>query len=345
MAMKNGWLALFAGLLLILPAAALALNELGGCSSSFCFNGSTGFGIGSGNGASGSFNVNTSGGVVAGNNLSSTGNSFLVWLGIIAGATETTTTTTSTTTTTQGGVSTAPTVQAVEDPTCGNCVKGRLSKVREGESSTLLIPETAKVNVKSIKITAKEIIVGMDITVRVIAEPTKAVPVTVEKIFQYIELNKTIAQGVMKEAKIEFTVTKKWISDNNINPDSIKLKRLAEGAWNDLDTIKKADGTTAITYEATTPGFSEFAIYGLPVGVTTTSTTIPGGITGEQIATTTTTLGETTTTQSAIERELGKLSPDMRTYAIVGIVIIAVAAVGFVAWKKRESKSYAYKSK
>ncbi|NPE30589.1 PGF-pre-PGF domain-containing protein [Methanococcoides sp. SA1] len=59
---------------------------------------------------------------------------------------------------------------------------------------------------------------------------------------------------------IGFSVSKAWLTENEINEDAIALYRHSEGKWNNLNTIKIGEDDSYIYFEAETPGFSPFAI-------------------------------------------------------------------------------------
>ena len=61
---------------------------------------------------------------------------------------------------------------------------------------------------------------------------------------------------------VEFKVTKKWVTDNNIDVGSIKLNRYHDDVWNPLTTRMIGDDATYFYFEAEKPGFSPFAITG-----------------------------------------------------------------------------------
>ncbi|MBN2488428.1 MAG: PGF-pre-PGF domain-containing protein, partial [Methanosarcinaceae archaeon] len=61
---------------------------------------------------------------------------------------------------------------------------------------------------------------------------------------------------------VGFKVTKKWVTDNNIDVGSIKLNRYHDDVWNPLTTRMTGDDATYFYFEAETPGFSPFAITG-----------------------------------------------------------------------------------
>lgn len=64
----------------------------------------------------------------------------------------------------------------------------------------------------------------------------------------------------MEDMKISFEVLKEWIQENDVETTNIHLKRYHEGNWETLETEMTGESEDYITFEATTPGFSPFAI-------------------------------------------------------------------------------------
>ena len=66
----------------------------------------------------------------------------------------------------------------------------------------------------------------------------------------------------ISDPKISFSVDKGWISENDIDPATVKLLRYTT-EWTELKTTKTGDDVDKIYYSAETPGFSPFAIAAL----------------------------------------------------------------------------------
>lgn len=64
----------------------------------------------------------------------------------------------------------------------------------------------------------------------------------------------------IENAVVGFKVSKEWISENNINADTIKLQHFNGDKWDSLDTEKVGEDDKDINFEAETLGFSPFAI-------------------------------------------------------------------------------------
>lgn len=69
------------------------------------------------------------------------------------------------------------------------------------------------------------------------------------------------ATGSVENAKIQFRVPRSWLQQNSVVENSIKLLRL-NSEWQELPTRLVETTDLYIYYEATTPGFSVFAVAG-----------------------------------------------------------------------------------
>ncbi len=64
----------------------------------------------------------------------------------------------------------------------------------------------------------------------------------------------------VKDPVIGFRVSKEWIENNEIDPATITLNRYNEDTWEMLDTKQNDPDDNYLYFEASTPGFSPFAI-------------------------------------------------------------------------------------
>ncbi|MFP4655842.1 MAG: PGF-pre-PGF domain-containing protein, partial [Methanohalobium sp.] len=72
----------------------------------------------------------------------------------------------------------------------------------------------------------------------------------------------TVSESNSDNTLIEFDVTKEWVEDNNIDPETIRMERYHNGEWHDLTTNKVAEDDNLLHFTAFTPGFSIFAVVG-----------------------------------------------------------------------------------
>ena len=81
----------------------------------------------------------------------------------------------------------------------------------------------------------------------------------VKNAYKYLEINQ---ENLNSEINIiSFQVDKEWIINNDYNPNQITLSRFSNNAWEILDTKYIQEDDSYYYYEATTPGFSYFAIH------------------------------------------------------------------------------------
>ncbi len=114
-----------------------------------------------------------------------------------------------------------------------------------------------------------------------------------DKVYQYLKIDKTNFENsdIDGTAKVKFKVTKKWLTENNLDKSDIRLFRLDNNEWAELMTSVTSDDATSVSFTAETPGFSYFAIGNkfavVPVVVQQTSetneTTTPEKSTGSNI--------------------------------------------------------------
>ncbi len=92
---------------------------------------------------------------------------------------------------------------------------------------------------------------------------TVSVPVTegAGKVYKYLSIVKSGLENVSKTI-IKFRINNTWFDKNNVDSSTVKLSRLEGGNWNALPTALLSDDGQFTSYQATTPGFSTFAITG-----------------------------------------------------------------------------------
>ncbi len=147
--------------------------------------------------------------------------------------------------------------------------------------------------------------------------------------YRYIELKLTNAPtSAISSAKVKFVVDKSWVTENNADAATVALQRWDGSSWQVLSTSYTGETDTTYTYEATTPGFSTFAITAqtkagsaATIPATETSTTPAAGNKPARTVTSPATGGSNTA-----------------MWVIVAIIVIAVV-VG-LAMKGRNKKKW-----
>ncbi|MFB6190932.1 MAG: PGF-pre-PGF domain-containing protein, partial [Candidatus Nanohaloarchaea archaeon] len=80
--------------------------------------------------------------------------------------------------------------------------------------------------------------------------------------YRWLEVERNnIDNRNVRSAVFHFKVSKGWLSDNSIAPETVKLLRYNEG-WLELDTSVRSEDAGNVYYRATSPGFSYFTITG-----------------------------------------------------------------------------------
>ncbi len=94
-------------------------------------------------------------------------------------------------------------------------------------------------------------------------EPGSNVPPPPGTVYQYIGLVPARFTTIT-EAAIIFTIPAAWLEENNIPPENIVLYHYENSAWVALPTTVTTMQNGIVTFTATSPGFSLFAIAGTP---------------------------------------------------------------------------------
>ena len=74
-----------------------------------------------------------------------------------------------------------------------------------------------------------------------------------------------INESELEAIKMDFTVRKSWIAENNISNRNITLLRYHNNTWQDLTTIFINENETLTYWDSDVPGFSTFAVVGSKV--------------------------------------------------------------------------------
>ena len=130
--------------------------------------------------------------------------------------------------------------------------------IEAGEEASLTF-DGLDLAVSKISIKVDRSVSGVKIVVQEAGKPEN-IPEVSEIPYRYFNI--TAANlTVNVTAKIEFQVSKSWVTDNNVNETTIKLNRY-DGNWTVLPTSQLSEDDVSFYFEAETPGFSLFAISG-----------------------------------------------------------------------------------
>jgi hypothetical protein len=171
-------------------------------------------------------------------------------------------------------------------------------------------------------------------------------------------------------AKVKFTVPKSWLTQQGLTASDVSLFRLAT-IWNQLTTTVLSEDANNVYFEATTPGFSLFAVFASTL-VTPTQFCVPNSkqcsvndlqacnVGGTAWQTTETCANGCNTTTLACNAAptappvippttpptTPPVAPGIPAEYILGIVLVLVVVGGFVYYTKFFMKhGYHYKRK
>lgn len=135
-------------------------------------------------------------------------------------------------------------------------------------------------------------------------------------VYRYIVMYaENLEDSNIKSATIKFKIEKSWLEHNGLVASYAALYRYAGGVWNKLDTTQLDDDVLYVYYDATTPGFSYFAITASPAAATTT----------------------TTPRQEPPASEAGAWMPQLGSWWALGILaaVLIVAAIALVSSRRQ----------
>ncbi|MEN6396344.1 MAG: PGF-pre-PGF domain-containing protein [Methanoregula sp.] len=193
--------------------------------------------------------------------------------------------------------------------------------------------------------------------------PPSSVPHPAPPVYQYIEVIPD-HYAEINNAVITFSVQKSWFESNGYAKNDITILRLSDGVWTPVPTFIVGENTDFVQYQATTSGFSFFAIVYMkdaamevptvPINVTGTLvpvTTLSGNVTETPVPVSAVT-GEITKTgtpaspisknpvpaQSTIEN-----SPTQQTSGFTALIATAAIVVVFGGIWISSRKNYLYR--
>jgi PGF-pre-PGF domain-containing protein len=139
-----------------------------------------------------------------------------------------------------------------------------LTSIAKNKAATFGYAKSDDLGIQQIKVTATVDASNVKITVKETSwTGTAAVPKTAGSTYKYLTITPTnIKSSEVGKTVIKFKVSRAWINDNNIDPDTVKLKKHKEGKWNVLPTKKIKSDADYYYYEAETTQLSIYAITG-----------------------------------------------------------------------------------
>lgn len=147
-------------------------------------------------------------------------------------------------------------------------------EIIENVSPTYEIPsitpeENATVDVENTAITelticVKNAVENVRVTVQQFTERPAGIEIAAPGIsYKYLNIvAQNITDADIDVILINFSVERAWITAENIDPDTISLRKWVAGAWVSLPTAKVGEDDTYFYYSAESPGLSIFAVSG-----------------------------------------------------------------------------------
>lgn len=81
-------------------------------------------------------------------------------------------------------------------------------------------------------------------------------------VYKYLDITTNVPNTAISKAKIKFRVSKSWVDDNDIDKNTVVLKRYVDDDWASLETTMLREDDNYYYFEAATTGFSTFAVTG-----------------------------------------------------------------------------------
>jgi PGF-pre-PGF domain-containing protein len=131
------------------------------------------------------------------------------------------------------------------------------------------IPEEC---IEEIKISTKKEVENVAIDVAKLEKMLVDAKPLSKPVYAYYEIEVTAEANSLGECEITFKVSKKWLDENGIDKNSVRLERYTNGVWITLETTIVREDSEYVYYVAKTPGFSYFAITGEKKTETTITT-------------------------------------------------------------------------
>jgi len=172
------------------------------------------------------------------------------------------------------------TVSAVMPPPSFPQAIMRISRITPDAPATI---EVENVKIIELSINVTRAVENVKITIQELTDrPTEIAISAPGVVYRYLNIIKeNITDNDIGSVTITFKVEKSWIEGENIDENTITLKRYnpENGGWVSLPTVKVSEDATYVYFSATSPGLSYFAVSGTamtpaPAAFTVSSLTI-----------------------------------------------------------------------
>ena len=176
------------------------------------------------------------------------------------------------------------------------------------------------------------------VTGRTQSSPGADIPPAPGTPYQYVELTPARFEEITG-ANITFTIPAAWLAEHGLSPGQIVLYRYNGTVWEALPTAVTDTAGTTVTFMATSPGFSLFAISSAEQADPVTT---PTAVTTPTTAETTAQATAEPTAEQTTAVPAGDTMPDfpLPTIAIVTGAVLVLAAGGYLVrrwWIRRQN--------
>jgi PGF-pre-PGF domain-containing protein len=241
----------------------------------------------------------------------------------------------------QGGIIIASTTPATATSGGGGggYVTGEESKsmtfidLTAGMFNTMSI-DTDKISFSEIKFSVKNNVQN-DVKIKVSGLGSKPADVNdLNNVYQWLEITHTnLENNNIASAKIKFSVKKSWLSSLGISQGDVILQRFDNG-WHELQTNRIGEDADVVKYEASTPGFSIFAI--TPKSAPPVQTPVEQEPSETPVPSPTPTTGQTTS-QPTGQFE-SPFKTDATAISIIIVVIVIIIFLGYLNYHRHPAR-------
>jgi len=134
------------------------------------------------------------------------------------------------------------------------------------------------IDVMTVRIVAENNLLDVKVTIDILAAPPAEVPAPIMSVYAFFDISTNVEAGGIREATVEFKISKSWIEQNGIDEGTIKLLRYHNGEWQELSTRLVSSDSEYLYFEATTPGFSLFVATGEKISPSPPPPVAPSGL-------------------------------------------------------------------
>ncbi len=269
-----------------------------------------------------------------------------------SGAT-TTTSTTTTSTTVAGATTTTSTTVATTTTTLPvtnlSVFTHNFTNIVPGTTSFATVTNT-NIQIREISIQTKNTVNNVSVTISKLSGKPSSVTTPASKAYQYFQVDHSnMNNSDINMAFIKFTVSKSWLTDNNVPASSIALQRYSGGSWSKLVTTQTSETSSDVEYRTESPGLSVFVITGEATATTTTTVAPSGGETSQTTNTVATTpnqegggSADATSTTIEVAKPSNEAKPtDILIFFVLIVVVVIIVAILYLRRTGRTSASAA----